>query len=316
MIYFKGGNRMLIDAHCDVIYQIWQNDYDINESDSLQFDLTKWRNSPVKVQAFAIFVPDEIPSNKQYDVALRMVELFFEKIIRPNPDIIHITSKRDLENLKPNQRGAILTLEGCHPIGSDLNKLKRLIDYGVRIVGLTWNNDNAVADSILSPHTRGVTRFGEEVIRYLNKESIWTDVSHLSVKGFYDVINQADHVIASHSNAFKVCQHKRNLDDHQIKAIINRNGYIGITFVPSFTKDQSPVQINDLFLHIDHFIKLGGADHIGFGSDFDGIVETIDGLHSVSDYKQLINQLKTRYDGATLRKLAANNFIKKFPRLI
>jgi len=306
---------MLIDAHCDVLYQLWKNNYNIKSSESLQFDLMKWRNSPVKVQAFAIFVPANVPASQQYDVALEMVELFFEKIIDPNPDIVQIKSKRDLESLEPNQRGAILTLEGCHPIGTDIDKLIRLIDYGVRIVGLTWNNNNAVADSIMSLEKRGVTEFGKEVIQLLNRESIWTDVSHLSIKGFYDVVDQADHVIASHSNAFGITQHKRNLDDDQIKAIVERNGWIGITFVPDFTKTNAEVKLNDLFLHIDHFISLGAIDHLGFGSDFDGIVETIPGLSSVNDYQHLLDQLRKRYQSQVVQQLIGENFMTKFPRL-
>lgn len=305
---------MIIDAHCDLLYQLWKHDYDVNSSEFLQFDLTKWRNSPVQVQAFAIFVPDHIPKQKQYDVALQMIEIFFEKLIIPNPDIIHIKTKTDLENLQPNQLGAILTLEGCHPIGTELAKLAKIIDYGARMVGLTWNNNNAVADSMMSPQRKGITTFGQEVIQLLNQESIWTDVSHLSIKGFYDVIKQADHVIASHSNAFTICQHPRNLDDYQIKAIIERDGLIGLTFVPEFTKADSSVEIDDLLNHIDHFIRIGALDHLGFGSDFDGITETITGLSSVTDYGTLQDQLIKRYGQSTVKKISYQNFLKRFPR--
>ena len=305
----------MIDAHCDLLYKLWRFNYDFNSSDALQFDLTKWRNSPVQVQAFAIFVPDDVPEIKQFDVALDMVALFYEKIIKPNPDIIHIRSKTDLENLQPNQLGAVLTLEGCHPIGTDLRKLITLIDAGVRIVGLTWNNNNAVADSITSPDKRGLSRFGQEVIQLLNQESIWTDVSHLSVKGFYDVMDQADHVMASHSNAYSICQHPRNLDDEQIKLLIERDGWIGITFVPYFTKETDKVNINDLQLHIDHFINQGAVNHLGFGSDFDGISETIVGLESVSDYHDFKKHLIKHYSKRVVEKISSENFIRKFPRL-
>lgn len=304
---------MIIDAHCDLLYKLWRFNYDVNCSHELQFDLTKWRMSPVRVQAFAIFVPDYVRPEEQFNVALEMITIFYEKIIQPNPDIIHIRSKQDLVNLKPNQLGAILTLEGCHPIGSDLKKLITLIDHGVRIVGLTWNNDNAVADSIESPHNSGVTPFGYEVIELLNEASIWTDVSHLSVQGFFDVMKQADYVMASHSNAFSVCPHRRNLTDKQIKGLIDRNGWIGITFVPSFTKNTNRVEIIDLLLHIDHFIQIGAVECIGFGSDFDGINETIIGLASVADYSHLQRHLIERYPKGIVDKLAYQNFINKFP---
>lgn len=308
------GNTV-IDAHCDLLYQLWRYDYDVNQCEALQFDLKKWRTSPVKVQAFAIFVPDKVPLSKQFDVALKMIDLFYEKIVLPNPDIIQIQSKLELENLQPHQLGAILTLEGCHPIGTDLNKLAHLIDNGVRIVGLTWNNNNAVSDSVMSTEGKGISRFGEEVIQLLNTEQIWTDVSHLSVKGFYDVIDQADHVIASHSNAYRVCQHRRNLTDHQIKAIIERDGLIGITFVPEFTKNSDLVSIDDLFVHIDHFIKLGAEDQLCFGSDFDGIRNTISGLENVTGYHRLKKMLFDHYSKRIVNKVSSDNFTKKFPRI-
>ncbi|WP_017471954.1 dipeptidase [Amphibacillus jilinensis] len=306
---------MLIDAHCDLLYQLWQHSYDINQSKQLQFDLTKWRNSPVRIQAFAIFVPDDVPEYKQYDVALKMVELFYEKIITPNPDIVQIKTKKDIEDLENHQRGAILTLEGCHPIGRDLNKLKQLLDYGVRIVGLTWNNNNAIADSIDHPHGKGLSSFGYEVIDLLNDEQIWTDVSHLSIKGFYDVISTAHGVMASHSNAFSVCPHRRNLDDQQIAALIKREGWIGVTFVPYFTKPNEPVQINDVMKHIDYFLECGARDHLGFGSDFDGISTTIQNLETVENYVNIIEALDKRYDKSTVKQITGANFIRKFPRL-
>lgn len=305
----------MIDVHCDLLYQLWRYGYDVNQSKYLQFDLKKWRSSPVKVQAFAIFVPDNIPVNKQYNVALEMIDLFYQKIIFPNPDIIPIQSKQDLLNLQPHQLGAILTLEGCHPIGTDLSKLIRLINNGVRIVGLTWNNNNDVSDSIMSSEGKGISPFGEDVIQLLNHQAIWTDVSHLSVRGFYDVLDLADHVIASHSNAYHICPHRRNLTDHQIKAIIERDGLIGVTFVPEFTKNSSFVSIDDLFLHIDHFIKMGAENQLCFGSDFDGIIDTIYGLEDVTDYQRLKMYLSDQYSHTFVKKISAENFIDKFPRI-
>lgn len=309
------GECVVIDVHCDLLYQLWRYGYDVNQSNYLQFDLKKWRSSPVKVQAFAIFVPDNIPVNKQYDVALEMIELFYQKIIYPNPDIILIQSKADLSNLQPHQLGAILTLEGCHPIGTDLTKLIRLINDGVRIVGLTWNNNNVVSDSIMSSEGKGVSPFGEEMIQLLNHHSIWTDVSHVSVKGFYDVIELADHVIASHSNAYHICPHRRNLTDHQIKSIIERDGLIGVTFVPEFTKNARFVSIDDLFLHIDYFIELGAENHLCFGSDFDGITDTIYGLENVTSFQRLKKGLFDQYSHKFVNKISAKNFIDKFPRI-
>ncbi|SEO31139.1 membrane dipeptidase [Amphibacillus marinus] len=306
---------MVIDGHCDLLFQLWKYNYDVNGSAKLQFDLTKWRNSPVRVQAFAIFVPEDVPEQLQFNVALQMVDLFYRRIIEPNHDIIHIKSRYDLDKLADHQRGAILTLEGCHPIGQDLNKLIKLVDLGVRIVGLTWNNNNAVADSIDARNGKGLSVFGKEVVHYLNQVGVWTDVSHLSIRGFYDVIELAKYVMASHSNAFSVCQHRRNLDDQQIEALIESDGWIGITFVPFFTKMTEPVEIPDLIKHIDYFLERGAVNQLGFGSDFDGITTTIRGLSSVQDYHNLLNYLVERYDQTILAKIKYENFHRKFPAI-
>lgn len=306
---------MIIDAHCDMLYRIWAEGLDVNSDEALHVDLEKWRKSPVQVQTFAMYVPDTdtVPDNKQYPAVLEMLQIFKEQVIGANEDIVHIKTKSDLENLREGELGAILTLEGCYPIGDDLDKLKYLVDEGVRLVGLTWNNNNAVADSITEENPQGVTEFGREVIDYLNSENIWVDVSHISVPGFYDVMELAKHPIASHSNARVVHPAARNLMDEQIEALIERDGLIGIVLYPEFINGKKEAAINEVMEHLDYFIKKGAEDNLCIGSDFDGISTTITGLENISKYDNLSERIRSEYlDQA--EAILGGNFLEKFPR--
>lgn len=305
---------MIIDAHCDVLLKLWEEDISFETSNKLQVNERKWRDSPVKVQSFAIFVPPEVPEEMQFQVALEMVTIFFEKIIQPYDDIKFISNKKDLQTLKSNERGAILTLEGCQVIGRDINKLKTLIRLGVRAVGLTWNEANAVSDGIGEKRGAGLSSFGEEVIDLLNKEQIWTDVSHISYQGFFDVLKRADYVMASHSNTYRLCNHRRNLDDKQIKLLIKKKGWIGVTFVPHFTRAKEPVSYENVIEHVLYYLDQGAEDCLGFGSDFDGIETYINGLEDITGYQVLQNALRSRLPADQFEKLTYQNFINKFPR--
>ncbi|MFD1018260.1 dipeptidase [Thalassobacillus hwangdonensis] len=306
---------MIIDAHCDVLWKLWENDYDFHDSDLLRLNYKKWKKSDVKVQCFAIFVPDDVKEAAQYDVALEMVHIFFDRIIAPYDDVKFITSKEELISLAPHAKGAMLTLEGCHAIGHDLNKLKTLINMGVRAVGLTWNQANATCDGIEEKRGAGLSSFGEEVVDYLNEERIWTDVSHLSYQGFWDVMNRSQYPMASHSNVLELAGHPRNLDKDQLTALIKRKAWIGITFVPEFINGQTEAEWIEVLPHIDYILRMGGEDCLGFGSDFEGIDDIVKGLYDVNDFTAFVQQLIPRYGQRLVEKMSYVNFIDKFPRL-
>lgn len=305
---------MIIDAHCDMLYRVWEEGLNVNSDEALHVDLEKWRKSPVQVQTFAMFVPDTVSDNEQYPAVLEMLNIFKEQVIEANEDIVHIKMKSDLENLKDNELGAILTLEGCYPIGNDLDKLKYLVDEGVRLVGLTWNNNNAIADSITEKNPQGVTEFGREVVEYLNSEDIWVDVSHISVPGFYDVMELAKHPIASHSNARGIHPAPRNLMDEQIEASIERNGLIGIVLYPEFINGREDATIEDIIEHIKYFIDKGAEDILCLGSDFDGISTTVTGLENIAQYNNLIKRIDEAFPSVS-EKIKGRNFLSKFPRM-
>ncbi|CAG9619639.1 hypothetical protein BACCIP111883_00407 [Sutcliffiella rhizosphaerae] len=315
-VRMEGNQLKIFDGHCDVLWKMWEND-DVSFSDNNHLHVT-WEGlekGNAKVQCFAIYVPEKIKGESAFQVALEMVAIFNKKILDRYSNMKLVTSKSDIDSLKENEIGAILTLEGCDAIGSDLSRLRKLYGYGVTSVGLTWNYGNAVADGILETRGAGLTEFGKSVVEENNKNSVWTDVSHLSIKGFWDVMESADYIIASHSNCHKICNNPRNLLDDQIKALIQKNAAIGVTFVPQFLTDSQKCTITDILKHVEHYCSLGGLRNIGFGSDFDGISSTVENLHSFKEYHNLVNTLLKYYSETDVKGFLFDNFYNKYPKV-
>ncbi|RFU61604.1 dipeptidase [Peribacillus glennii] len=303
----------IFDAHCDVLMKLFLDpSIPFSYDESLHINYQSLKAAGSKVQCFAIYVPEEIHPDARFPAALAMVDLFYEKILA-HPGIKHVTCKKDIEALGEGEIGAVLTLEGCDCIGDDLVKLKTLLRLGVSAVGLTWNFANRVANGAMEKRAGGLTVFGEQVVKQLNKQSVWCDVSHLSESSFWDTLELAEFPIASHSNVHSICPHPRNLKDAQIRALIKKNGVIGVTFVPQFLTQKPSAGIRDVLNQIDYIAGLGGAKHIGLGSDFDGIAQTVDNLSSYKDYGNLIEELQKHYTEDFVRGILFENFTSRFP---
>ncbi|WP_057913341.1 dipeptidase [Peribacillus muralis] len=309
----RGITLAIFDAHCDVLMKMFI-DPDISFLDSEKLHITKrgLLDEGGKVQCFAIYIPEKVHPDMRFQAALAMVDIFHEKILS-EPEMKFIKTKADMESLKETEIGAILTLEGCDCIGNDLLKLKTLLHLGVSSVGLTWNHANLLADGALETRGAGLTDFGAEVVTLLNEKAVWCDVSHLSEAGFWDTIKRADFPIASHSNAYSLCSNPRNLKDSQIKALLQKNGVIGVTFVPQFLSNGYSASIKDILMHIDHICSLGGERQIGLGSDFDGIDHMVENLTAYKDYHVLVNELNRLYSSEFVNGLLFGNFARHFP---
>jgi membrane dipeptidase len=306
----------LFDAHCDVLLKLWLNrSLSFQDDESLHVTWNSLQQAKGKVQCFAIYIPQNVYPESRFTVALEMIDIFFEEIIGRFSNVKFVQSKSDIASLGKNEIGAMLTLEGCDAIGASLVKLKTLLRLGVSSVGLTWNNANAVADGAWEQRGAGLSDFGKQVVHLLNDAKCWVDVSHLSEKGFWDVMEIADYPIASHSNSHSLCPHPRNLRDEQIRALIKKNGVIGITFVPAFLRqDGQSATIADVLRHLDYICSLGGSRHVGFGSDFDGIDETVVGLESFKCYSNLVNELQKYYSETDVQRFLFDNFYERLPR--
>lgn len=301
----------IFDAHCDVIWKLWEKKCQVSfkNDNNLHVTLHKLKQANAKIQCFAIYVPEKVPMEQRFDTVLEMIEIFYREILDKHPEMKLITTKHDSQILKDGEIGALLSLEGCDAIGTNIARLRILHRLGVRSVGLTWNYSNPVADGVLESRGAGLSNFGKKVVKTLNEYHLWTDVSHLSEKGFWDVMDLAHHPIASHSNALSLHHHPRNLTDEQIKALVLKDGMIGITFYPPFITDTKPAQITHILRHVDYVCSLGGEKSIGFGSDFDGIDETVEQLDSYADYQNLVNELLKYYKEEQVKGFLFSNFL-------
>ncbi len=313
----------IFDTHCDALLKLQmakRNNLfdgellDFQKSKKLDTNFERLQAGGVKVQFFAIFIHPEFPSDEKWQHALEQVDLFYSEILGENPLMKHIKNWKDIDSLQADEIGAVLTLEGADAFGNDLTKLRHLYRLGVLSIGLTWNNANLCADGVGDPRGAGLTKLGKEVVQLNNEHHVFTDVSHLSLNGFWDVMELSKYPIASHSNARALCDHPRNLNDEQIQAMFKKNGMIDVVFCPQFiNKDSEQATIPDLIRHIDHFCSLGGVRNIGIGSDFDGISSYMTDLNNASEFPNLINALQKQYSETEVEGFMYRNFLEHRP---
>lgn len=307
----------IIDLHCDALLKLslGKGTYCFANSTELQTNKQRLKAGNVKVQCFAIFIEPEINFDQKFQVAIEQVDYFYKEILGKNPEMKHIKDWSDFDQLQDGEIGVMLTLEGVDAIGNDLTKLRILYQLGVRSVGLTWNIANLAADGAGEPRGGGLTIFGKEIVSLNNEYGVLTDVSHLSEKAFWDVIELAKYPIASHSNSKVLCNHPRNLTDEQAKAMFRKGGMVHVVYFPPFVKAVGKVTIDDLIKHIDHFCSLGGVNQIGLGSDFDGISTFITDLEDASKSQNLINSLLKHFKEEEVRGFAYQNFLDHRPQI-
>lgn len=297
LIRRENVNMNFFDLHCDTLYEMAVNGKDF-DSEELHVSLASQDKFSQWIQCFAVWIPDDIRGSKAislFDSCLKKFE--------------QIKNLAEGTSLKP-----ILTVEGGAVLAGDLSRIKYLKQNDVQIITLTWNGSCELGDGIGVEHPKGLTKFGRECIRALEKNDIVIDVSHASESLFWDVLDIVEEpVVATHSNSKYICGHKRNLSDNQFKAIAKSGGLVGITFCDEFLKEGSGSTFDDVLKHLDHFLSIGGENVLAFGSDFDGadILKCMSGSESVLDLFEFL--LKHNYKETLLRKIFhknAHNFLK------
>ena len=210
-------------------------------------------------------------------------------------------------------------MENGSPIGKSIDRVKMLYDKGIRYITLCHSRDNEICDSCATLVKRwgGLSPFGQKVVAEMNRLGMLIDVSHVSDETFYDVLKYSSKpVVATHSCCRTLCNHPRNMTDDMIRALAAAGGVIQINFYPYFL-DSSYKEGGDrpsytmIADHIDHVVGLVGVDHVGIGSDFDGIEVTPDGMENISMVPKLLDELRRRgYSEADLAKIASGNFFR------
>jgi membrane dipeptidase len=300
----------VIDSHCDTIGKIADHGFQAFRNGDFHVSLEGLSQGRVGLQFFAAWI------NKNSKLSclqqgLRQIDAYYTMLNTYSDILAPILKKQDIDYAIDNNKiGAMLTVEGGEILEGGLFNLRILYQLGVRAMTLTWNYSNELADGALETcPSEGLSPFGHEVIKEMNRLGMVIDVSHLSEKGFYDVIETTNKPIAAtHSNAWSVRPHPRNLKDEQIQLLAENKGVMGINFYPAFLSHNDG-SLKDILKHIDYIAALVGVDTIGFGADFDGIEETPVDIKGPQDYSELINALlQLNYSETDVKKIAFENY--------
>ena len=304
--------NILFDAHCDTLQKICDNDKALREND-LHLDLVRLKHRTRKsVQVFAAFIDkknDVLPPKER---CIQLITKYREECKQNTGLIEHCNSIEDIYSAVAKKKVAgLLSVEGGEALAGNIENLGLFYEMGVRIITLCWNYQNEIADGVMSAGYAGLTDFGKTVVSEMNRFGMLIDVSHLSEKSFWDVIECSKMPIsATHSNAKKIKNHPRNLSDAQIKAILKKNGCIGINIYPEFVSGNT-CNICDIVRHIEYIMALGGENNIGIGSDFDGIDTLPQSLNGAEDLEKIFNSLlRLGYSEKSVSKLAGGNFLR------
>lgn len=306
----------ICDCHCDTLTELYNKNASLYENEQ-HFDIKRQIALGGGLQFCAIYVPTEV---FRYQGGLRYTLCLLDKynqeikkLHENGIDVLQVRTAEDAGNVLKHKAATLLAIEEGGAIDGSLEALRCLYELGVRAITLTWSNRNDIADGINEEATgSGLTLFGKQVVAEMNRLGMLVDVSHISTAGFWSVIETSTKpIIATHSNAKSLCSHPRNLNDEQIKALAQNGGLAGITFAGQFLEeDWRNACIESVYKHIDYMLNLiGNDDHIGFGSDFDGISHPPYNIQGVQDYKPLIEYLSKYYSDETINKITHQNVI-------
>jgi len=289
----------LIDLHCDTFYRIKECSTKQNLlKNQLHVDLEKLKTARSFLQCFALYSDIEACEAKGIDPWTYILELYAQakEEIECAGGLIEVAkSIAEAEDIhKRGHLAALLTVEDGGIIYKDMNRLEMLHKMGIRMMSLTWDYSNSLGHPNL-PETRdkGLTSFGHDVVAHMNTLKMVIDVSHLSDKGFYEIMEESKHpVLASHSNARQVLEHRRNLTDDMIRKLSNKGGVMGLNFCPYFVADKGDIlKVDDLVSHVIHIRNVGGSEVAAIGTDFDGMNGELEIKH-IGEMDKLIHGLE------------------------
>jgi membrane dipeptidase len=264
---------MVFDAHSDIGVDILRRRMK-GESQILdRMHRREFKVGGITCALFAVWADSESFSYGGYgqatSMALRSIAFAKEEIEACRAWAVQARSVDDIRRAKKQAKTAfVFHFEGAMPLDEDIGYVRVFKELGVLSVGPVWNVRNQIADGIEQRSGSGLSNFGAMLVSELDRSLIAIDVSHLSEKGFWDVMALTKRpVIATHSNARTLCANPRNLKDDQIQAIVEKGGVIGACFYSPFI-DIKKASLDRLLDHIDYIADLVGVSHVGLGPDF------------------------------------------------
>jgi membrane dipeptidase len=346
-----------IDSHIDTLQRVLMEHVDLGRTlPDGEVDLPRLRQGGMHAPFFALWVPTFYRGSEAVRRTLDLRDAM-QSMLDRYPDRIELAlTAADVERIVRSRKiAAVLTIEGGHQIADDLAVLRMYQQIGIRSMTLThFRNNNWGDSSTDKPQHNGLTEFGKEVVREMNRIGIIVDISHVSDKTFYDALAVTTKpVIASHSSCRALSSLPRNMTDDMLRALARNGGVVGINFGGGFLSQKeadvtlrdinrigsaepdlagkelddyttkmhihdnwahpkpTTAALADIVAHIDHVVKVAGIDHVGIGSDFDGIAEVPIGLEDESKMPALTAALLRKgYSEADIKKIMGENTLR------
>ena len=289
----------IADAHCDTLYEIAICH---TRPEDCVVTPERLKRGGVGLQTFALFCGKHGTQGTAYQDGIDMLNAV------PRLGVPVLTG--DLPDAPPEVPTGILSCEGGEMLEGSIERFNEFMASArLRMIALTWNFENEIGYPAAGGEKKGLKPFGFELVRAMDAAGVRADVSHLNEAGFWDLMERAALApIATHSDCRWLCDVPRNLTREQVKALIDRKGFIGINFYSNFLKADGRAALDDVVRHIDAICEMGGEHVLGFGSDFDGIEAWPDGLGDPTGFPALLDALRRRgYSEETLEGIAGLN---------
>ena len=303
---------LTLDTHCDTPMFFPQGIHFEQRDPRILVDLHKMTEGRQDATIMVAYLPQPTDNPKAF------ADNIFDKI----ETIVHDNSQylalaRTPEDLWKNKhlglKSIMLGIENGIALEHDIANLKHFANRGIVYMTLCHNGDNDICDSASKSNQShgGVSAFGEQVIKEMNRLGILVDMSHAGEKSFYDALDISTRpIVCSHSSARALCDHPRNLTDDQMRALAAKGGVAQTTIYHGFLRSDAEATILDVMAHLDHAIQIMGIDHVGLGTDFDGD----GGVRGLADSSELLNftrqLLRKRYSDEDIQKIWGGNFLR------
>ena len=303
---------LTLDTHCDTPMFFPQGIHFDHRDRKILVDLHKMTEGRQDATIMVAYLPQPTENPRAYaDSIFDQIEV----IVSQNSDYIRIASTpHDLwMNKHMGMKSIMLGIENGIAIDGKLENLQHFVDRGIVYMTLCHNGDNDICDSASkTQHTHhGVSAFGEQVIKEMNRLGVLVDMSHAGEESFYQALEISSMpIVCSHSSARALCDHQRNLTDDQMRALAKKGGVAQTTIYNGFLRKEGEATINDVIAHLEHAIDVMGIDHVGLGTDFDGD----GGVRGLANSSELINftrrLLARRFNEQDIQKIWGGNFLR------
>jgi membrane dipeptidase len=361
---------IIIDTHADTPQRFLDGNFDLGQNTPVSdghIDLGKIKKGNLAAEFFSIWVEPDFKGRYAHR-AMDLIDSVYQQAARhPDQMMMAFTADDIVRAHEQHKFAALMGIEGGHAIENDIRLLREFYRLGVRYMTLTWSNTNEWADSsgdIKNPkvqHHQGMTEFGKNIVREMNRLGMMVDISHVSDDTFYQAVQVSRApLIASHSSSRALTPAPRNMTDDMLRAVTRNGGVVMVNFYSAFidsnylkassdpektkqrdaeleafkkahphpdgtplTYDEyAPIEkkwaaqfprppLKSLIDHIDHIAKIAGIDHVGLGSDFDGVTSLPEGIDSVADLPKITEALVQRgYTREQIHKILGGNFLR------